>query len=455
MRLRKTTVALLAGVLLLHSACLLNALQPEEEQDLSFLALLGLAAAAGSGGSSPDGPQYEFMETSGTPTLLSSNFYTTGVAGYSIYTNTTVGPSNPAVIVQGEQAHVNATYYVDFLVDGISPNTAAFFTRNSASAGAKKGSMMHPYGADSSIYTSASTSTSYASTQSFFFDAVGPASGVTITYRRVRSKIAATTEETNFSPDSTTSDHKLRGMSKTWGTEKRMKFHLIFVSGANPAASEAGISTAIEKLKTVYTQNTVRIRPIITSTTISAPDYVTLTSLSQDVTTAGSLGGLFVNTASAQNADAVNVIFVKSETAVGGVLGVAGGIPGLPGKTGTRSSAMVVIFDSHLGTPGTAPNTSEQNLMGETIAHEAGHWLGLFHLVESNYSTTQNIWTRDPITETPRCTQSPLNLANCDSTSENNSGARNVMFYTGTSGFNQPDLTGEQGWLRRRNPLAY
>lgn len=81
---------------------------------------------------------------------------------------------------------------------------------------------------------------------------------------------------------------------------------------------------------------------------------------------------------------------------------------------------------SAMGTPGTSPNSAEQTLMGETIAHEAGHWLGLFHLVENGYHTTATIYTRDAISETPRCTGNPTNLANCDSTAETSAGARNV-----------------------------
>ena len=179
------------------------------------------------------------------------------------------------------------------------------------------------------------------------------------------------------------------------------------------------------------------------------------TSIYTTTTASGSPGGLFVNTAYAQDPNAVNIYFVKSETAVGGVLGIAGGIPGLPGKTGTRNSAMVIIFDSHLGTAGASPSAAEQTLIGETIAHEAGHWLGMNHLVESVYNVTQNNYTRDGISETPRCAQTPVSLTNCDSTGENNSGARNIMFWAGMAGFSQPDLTGEQGWVLRRHPLVY
>jgi hypothetical protein len=314
---------------------------------------------------------------------------------------------------------------------------------------------MHFYGRDTTIFTTTATSVTPLGDHYTQFAVIAPSNALPVTVRSVRANVAATSEETNFTADTTTSDHSQRGMSKAWSTSKSLNFHLIFLSGSNPSASESGIATAISKLKTAYSQNTVKINPNITSTTITANDYLTLTSSSINSTAAGSLGGLFVNTSSAQNKDAVNIYFVKNATSPAGLLGVAGGIPGLPGKSGTRNSAMVVVFDNHLTTPGTSPNESEQTLLAETMAHEAGHWLGLFHLVESNYNGTQTIYTRDAISETPRCTGSPVNITNCNGTSENNSGAKNIMFWTGQTGFSQPDFTGEQGWVLRRHPLVY
>lgn len=425
-----------------------------KKKDNTLTSLLLLSALTGSASS---GPKYEFSET--TTSAFSSpitDYFGAGIAGYTIpdVTFSGTGPSNPTAIVQLEQNQTSGGVGLDFIqYEGAS----LFYTRNST--GEQTATVMHWYGSNSSLYTSLLSDGNPVSISSAFNAALGfvpivRSNSIPVTVRKVRSLIPATSEENSFLPDSSNSDHSQRGMSKIWSTEKKINVHLIFVAGSNPAASEAGIATAITRLSSLYTQNTVRIRPVITSTTLNNAAYLTLTSLDRDSVAAGSLGGLFANNASVEKADALNIFFVKNDT-VSGVLGVSGGIPGLPGKVGTRNSAMVVVFDTHLGTPGATPTDSELTLMGETIAHEAGHWLGLYHLAESNYNSTQSVYNRDPISETPRCTQNPVSLVNCDGTAENNSGARNVMFWSGTAGFDQSRFTGEQGWVLRRHPLVY
>ncbi len=56
-------------------------------------------------------------------------------------------------------------------------------------------------------------------------------------------------------------------------------------------------------------------------------------------------------------------------------LGIAGGIPGMPGIPGTRSSGVVVTFDS---------GAISATAAGHVLAHETGHFLGLFHVTESS-----------------------------------------------------------------------
>ena len=428
-----------------------------KKKDNTLTSLLLLSALTGSATS---GPKYEFSETTTSVNAIAdANYFGTGVPGYTIpdVTFSGTGPSNPTVIVQVEQDQTSGGYGVDFVQYEGTNNSALFFTRNNA--GGQTGTVMHWYGSDTSPYTALLSNGNPVTISSTVNAGIGfipivRSSSLPITVRKVRSLIAATDEENSFTPDSSTSDHSQRGMSKVWSTEKKINVHLIFVSGSNPAASEAGIATAINRMTTLYTQNSVRIRPVITSTTLNNSAYLTLTSLDGDSLAAGSLGALFANNGSVEKSDALNIFFVKSDT-VGGVLGISGGLPGLPGKVGTRHSAMVVVFDTHLGTPGATPTDAELILMGETMAHEGGHWLGLSHLVEQNYAGTQTIYTRDPISETPLCTQGAIGLGDCDGTAVNNSGARNVMFWSGTSGFDQPRLTGEQGWVLRRHPLVY
>ncbi len=57
-----------------------------------------------------------------------------------------------------------------------------------------------------------------------------------------------------------------------------------------------------------------------------------------------------------------------------GVLGVAGGVPGPAGLDGSRASGVVVAIDEF----------DDPRYAGSTLAHELGHFLGLFHTVESD-----------------------------------------------------------------------
>lgn len=76
--------------------------------------------------------------------------------------------------------------------------------------------------------------------------------------------------------------------------------------------------------------------------------------------------------------------------------GVAGGIPGTIEAADT--TYVVVSWLVHAGIDG-AFDDGEVRLMGETMAHEVGHYTGLFHPVESNYRA----W--DALEDTLECTR--------------------------------------------------
>jgi len=75
-----------------------------------------------------------------------------------------------------------------------------------------------------------------------------------------------------------------------------------------------------------------------------------------------------------------------------GVLGIAGAIPG-PVASGTSSSGVVINTFGGF----TRMSSGDLVMQGNTMAHEVGHYLGLYHTTEDNGVIF------DPISDTPEC----------------------------------------------------
>ena len=125
-----------------------------------------------------------------------------------------------------------------------------------------------------------------------------------------------------------------------------------------------------------------------------------------------------------------------------GVLGVSSGIPA-PAIPSRRSAYVVSIFS------GAGPDGSFSDLeirtFGETIAHEAGHYMGLFHPIDFSGNSVANV---DPLTDTATCSL----IAQCLS---DESLTRNLMFPSTVSDNNgglveQSQLTGQQRGVMNR-----
>jgi len=115
---------------------------------------------------------------------------------------------------------------------------------------------------------------------------------------------------------------------------------------------------------------------------------------------------LYLNISAAVPSPAVNVC-IAADFDITGLLGISGGLPGSP-LPGARSCVGIsVLNNAGVGGVYGAP---ELNLLGETLAHETGHYLGLFHPVETDWVTL------DPLPDTAAC----AGQADCVSKIQNN-----------------------------------
>lgn len=101
----------------------------------------------------------------------------------------------------------------------------------------------------------------------------------------------------------------------------------------------------------------------------------------------------------------VSVLVIDKVTDVAGVFGVSGGIPG--SLVPTDRSVVSVSAKEHAGRDG-AFSADEVQLFGETMAHEVGHYLGLFHPAELPVGGVVKSW--DALDDTAEC----LTGSECD-----------------------------------------
>jgi len=191
---------------------------------------------------------------------------------------------------------------------------------------------------------------------------------------------------------------------------------------AATAPTDEEFQEILERVRTIYGQKSVGIRlGEITYRDIDPSFHIIETVQGPD----SDLMQLFAQSEGA-TANALNLFFVDEISSgqfggAGVILGVAGGIPGPPLVPGTWRSGVAISVKEVEGAPAGVDTT---------VAHEAGHFLGLFHTSEQDFGFGAQI--HDPLPDTPQNDESYL------------------MFYTGAG----DTLSEWQGRVMRSNPFV-
>jgi hypothetical protein len=156
-------------------------------------------------------------------------------------------------------------------------------------------------------------------------------------------------------------------------------------------------------------------------------------------------------------------LFLVNDIATGGsgfsVLGLAGGVPGPPVLQGTSRSGVAINMGNYLAAVAGGDTMMIEEASQELeiiIAHETGHFLGLYHTVERNGAMLDgDIHGEDPLADTPVCADSADTDMDgvLDPTECAGQGAENLMFWSPAN--DARTLTSNQGAVMLANPLAH
>ncbi|VAX19546.1 hypothetical protein MNBD_NITROSPINAE02-46 [hydrothermal vent metagenome] len=141
----------------------------------------------------------------------------------------------------------------------------------------------------------------------------------------------------------------------------------------------------------------------------------------------------------------INVFLVRSIGSAG-ILGISGGIPGPP-VNGTPHSGVIVSTLGGLS----GLSSADRRMQGNTMAHEMGHYYGLFHTTERSGTSF------DPISDTAQCGKSRDSDGSGSMSAEECAGAGgdNLMFWQAPVSGLQTRLSAGQRFVLGRAANIY
>jgi len=213
-----------------------------------------------------------------------------------------------------------------------------------------------------------------------------------------------------------------------------------YITGTTWSASD--ISEALGIMSNIYAKNGITLN-IKSTITISDSQYASVSKTPTDSTTSALI--------SQGSSEAVNLFFIEDYS--GSNAGLLGNATGIPGSMKMANSWNGVLNGLTAHATG---STIDSQLLGETVAHEFGHQLGLFH-------TSESVGTSfDILSDTPECAISrdsdssgKVSAEECDGY-----GGDNIMFWTPWSsssraaGKIQETFSSYQQFVLKHSPIA-